>query len=176
MLGTTLAYTTTARGASLAALASLVISPTAIATGSAATGTVTLDGIPTKLTTVNLTSGNTQLVTVPSSVTVLSPKMLNSFQVQSVSGAAGCTSVTARLGTVAKAKMIHVLPPASGAPVKLTVPEVAVTATLSEVGVVGAATFPISTTVGGAETCAVISATRSGTTARGLIKLMPISG
>ena len=100
-------------------VASLTVTPADVTTGGTATGTVTLDGVPTKLETVRLSSANPALVTVPASVTMGSKITTRTFPVQTVSGAAGCTEVSARLGTTqARKAVIAVLPPprASGAP------------------------------------------------------------
>lgn len=108
-----------AASARLLAVASITVSPADVTSGGATTGTVTLDGAPTKLETVRLASANTGLVTVPSSVTMGPRIQRRTFTVQTVAGAAGCTEVSARLGTTAARKaLVAVLPPprASGAP------------------------------------------------------------
>jgi hypothetical protein len=104
------------------AVASLSLSPTVVTTGSTSTAVVRLDANPTRTVTVNLSSANPGLATVPSTVSVSpSPKGASkSFTVQTVSGATGCTEISARLGTTAARKaLIAVKPPAGSSNLQL---------------------------------------------------------
>ena len=104
------------------AVASISLSPTTVTTGSTSTATVRLDANPANPVTVNLSSGNTGLATVPSTVSIAaSPKGASkSFAVQTVSGAAGCTEISARLGTTpARKALIAVKPPAGSSNLQL---------------------------------------------------------
>ena len=110
--------------AGLIAVQSVSLSPTDVINGQTTTGTVRLDAPATgKITSVALSSSNTSLVTVPTSVGFGLGAQARNFTAQTVSGAFGCTRISARLGlTQARFTDIAVLPTATnaGAPVHLT--------------------------------------------------------
>lgn len=97
------------------AVASLSLSPTDVASGTSSTGTVRLDSPPASIVTVQLSSANPSLATVPSSLT-FSPSgkiTSKSFTVQTASGAAGCTEISAKVGTTTARKALIAVKPAS---------------------------------------------------------------
>lgn len=107
------------------AVTSLTVSPIDVTSGGTSTGTVTLDALPAKgSVTVQLASANPQVATVPSSVSFSSTSLVKStsktFSVQSVSGASGCSRISAQLGTApAKRAVLFVRPVASSSSLKL---------------------------------------------------------
>jgi hypothetical protein len=104
------------------AVARLSLSPAEVTTGATSTATVTLDSSPSlKAATVQLTSGNTSLATVPASVSISGTKTLSkSFAVQTVNGAAGCTNISARVGTTqSRSALLVVNPPAPSGMVRV---------------------------------------------------------
>lgn len=109
--------------AGLTSLTGLTLSPASVSSGSSATGTVTIDNPVLKgSVTVGLTSSSTGVATVPSSVTFnsLLRSTSVSFPVRSVSGASGCSRITARLGTSeTRQATFFVLPAAVSSPLKL---------------------------------------------------------
>jgi trimeric autotransporter adhesin len=110
------------------AVASVSLSPASVATGASSLGTVTLDQAARGTTRVDLSSSSTAVATVPASVTLggtARTSTSNTFSVRSVAGAAGCTFITARLGsTPPRSTLLTVMPPptSSGAPVRVTAP------------------------------------------------------
>src|SRR5262245_44267769 len=109
---------------SLSTIASLGVSPTDVTVGATATGQVTLDAITKASLNVTLISANTGLATVPSSLIIGAGKRERTFPMQPVSGATGCTKITARLGASEKQASIIIHPPAtpSGSPIKVGLP------------------------------------------------------
>ena len=109
-------------------LQSITVSPTDVTTGGAATGTVTIGPVSKTTTSIQLASANTQLATVPPSAGIKAGGDRQSFGVRTVSGASGCTTIAATLGTTTKRAPIFVLPQAtpSNSPVTVVVPANAV--------------------------------------------------
>lgn len=121
-LAAALALPVVAWRAAALAVASISLSPTTVTTGATSTATVRLDANPASPVTVNLSSANPGLATVPSTVSIsASPKgAIKSFAVQTVSGATGCTEISARLGTTPVRKaLIAVKPPAGSSNLQL---------------------------------------------------------
>ena len=109
---------------SLGAIASLGLSPTDVTTGATATGQVMLDAITKASLSVTLSSANGSLATVPSSLLIGAGKRERTFPIQTVNGATGCTTITARLESSVKQATIIVHPAAtpSGSPIKVGLP------------------------------------------------------
>jgi len=104
----------------LAGVSSLSLSPTDVQSGSTSTATVTLDAVPPRAgVQVNLSNSNTSVATVPASVLVSGSRTKN-FSVGSVRGAAGCATISARVGTTSRSAQLFVLPSNSSSPVTLT--------------------------------------------------------
>lgn len=93
------------------------------------------------------------------------------------SSAVGGQTVQGRVGLLGVTAGTHTVQLSSSNTNVATVPaSVTVSATQNEVTVSGSASFPITTTTVGHTQCAVITATFNGTTSKGLIKVVTISG
>ena len=114
----------------VAEVTSLSVSPTDVSSRSSATGTVKVSGFTGISTrqqsvTVTLANSNPSVLTVPATVVVGSPLGIKTFTVSAVAGAAGCGTISARVGTTpAKSTVVFVPPPPAPAqaPLKLAVP------------------------------------------------------
>lgn len=101
------------------ALSSVTIAPAEVISGDRAVGTVTLDAF-TKSATVTLTSSNTSVATVTSPITISGTS--GTFTARGVSGAAGCVTVTARMGLTSQRTArfaVLPIPSPSGSAVRL---------------------------------------------------------
>lgn len=115
-LGSALTLSVVAWRAAALAVASLSLSPTTVTTGTSSTATVRLDANPPSPVSVTLSSANPALATVPTSVSVSASTKgaFKNFPVQTVSGAAGCTEISARLGSTLARKALITVKPAAG--------------------------------------------------------------
>jgi len=96
------------------AVQGVTISPTDIPSGGTATGTVTLDAVAIVSTKVFLSSNNPSVATVPAGVVVGTGTKTSTFTVNAPIGAAGCTTIDARVGLTGTAKgsgLLFVEPP-----------------------------------------------------------------
>ena len=102
-------------------VSSLSLSPTDVQSGLASTATVTLDvASPRAVVRVNLSSSNPSVASVPSSVEVPRGARTTTFSVRSVRGAAGCTTISARVNTTTRTTQLFVVPGSPSSPVTLT--------------------------------------------------------
>jgi hypothetical protein len=130
------------------AVARISLSPAEVTTGGTSTATVTLDSPPSfGGATVQLTSGNTSLATVPASVSISGTKTLSkSFTVQTVNGATGCTSISARVGTTqSRSALLVVNPPAPSGMVRVRMNSTGVVGGQSVTGTVTLIGAPLGT-------------------------------
>jgi hypothetical protein len=196
---------------------SLSLSPTTIAAGANSTATFTTKGVTTAITLVSLSSSKTAVATVPATTGVESKLNSGTFAVHGVSGAAGCSIISAKIGTgTPKTATVFVTPPAATGLLRVSVPgngavggqtvtgslmwmaaptgpgivvnlssnspnatvPASVTIPPSAVNETGVAVvqFQIQTSVVAPTTCAVITGTSGGNTARALLKIATISG
>jgi len=114
----------------VAEVTSLSVSPTDISSRSSATGTVKVSGFTGISTrqqnvTVTLANSNPSVLIVPATVVVGPPLGIGTFTVSAVAGAAGCGTISARVGTTpTKSTVVFVPPPPAPAqtPLRLAVP------------------------------------------------------
>jgi hypothetical protein len=129
----------------VAEVTSLSVSPTDVSSRSSATGTVKVSGFTGISTrqpnvTVTLANSNPSVLIVPATVVVGPPLGIKTFPVTAVAGAAGCGTISARVGTTpAKSTVVFVPPPPAPAqtPLRLAVPA-------QTLGVPGAVTGTVS--------------------------------
>jgi hypothetical protein len=94
-------------------VSSITLSSADVASGGSVTGTVTVSGQSRSTTRVTLASSNPSVATVPSTVFV-GRLGRSTFSVNAVKGAAGCSEISARVGSGAvKSALLFVQPPSS---------------------------------------------------------------
>ncbi len=107
-------------------VASFKLSPTSIASGGTSTGTVIVSGLcKSCVALVSLTSSTPSVATVPGTVTTSNGISGSSatFTAHAVSGAAGCSLITAKAGTSTQSVLLTVQPAAaSGLSLSLKTP------------------------------------------------------
>lgn len=109
----------------VAEVTSLTVSPIDIPAGGSAAGTVRVSGLSSGFAMVSLDNSNPSVLTVPAKVSVGARRGIGSFSVAAVAGAAGCGTISARVGTTpAKSTVVFVKPPPAPAeaPLRLVVP------------------------------------------------------
>lgn len=157
----------------VADVSSLALSDDDIASGGSAIGTVTLTSNPLlRATTVTLSSSKPSVATVPPSILVGGRTGKASFKVLAVSGAAGCTVISAKVGTTpAKSAILFVQAPVS--------PEVSAGLTLSKNSVGGGSsltgTFTV-TPVTGQSSSAQLSSSNPAVTVPSSVQLSAVEG
>jgi hypothetical protein len=108
---------------SAAEVISLTASPTTIAAGSTSTATVKAKGVTTSFTIVSLSSSNTAAATVPATTGVEAKTGSGTFAVHGVSGGAGCSVISAKIGTgTPKTTTVFVTPAAATGVLRVSVP------------------------------------------------------
>lgn len=107
-------------------VASVKLSASSVTAGSSATGTVVVSGLcKSCVAMVSLISSTPSVATVPSTVTTSNGISGSSatFTVRAVSGAAGCSLITAKAGTSSQSVLLTVQPsPGSGLSLTLKTP------------------------------------------------------
>ncbi|HEY7471677.1 MAG TPA: hypothetical protein VIE68_04945 [Gemmatimonadota bacterium] len=154
----------------MADVSSLVLSDDDIASGGSSIGTVTLSAGSPPNTRVTLASSRPTVATVPSSIIVKAGQA--GFKVLSVSGAAGCTEISAKVGfTPSKTKLLFVQPPVS--------PESTATLTLSRTSVAGGTSLTgtvRATLAGGQSSTVQLSSSNPAVTVPASVQLSPVEG
>jgi hypothetical protein len=109
-----------------AEVVSLTLSPGTIAAGANSTATVLTSGLATSGLTVarlNLSSSNTAVATVPATGTIDGKTNKATVTVHGVSGAAGCSVISAKIGTgIPKTATVFVTPPTATGLLRVSVP------------------------------------------------------
>jgi hypothetical protein len=104
-------------------ISSIRLSPATIGTGSTSSATVTLDAASRASVTVQLTSANSRLASVPATLTIAPGALSGRFTVSTTSGAAGCTDISAQVGsTQRKSARLTVEPVTPASVLKLNLP------------------------------------------------------
>jgi hypothetical protein len=113
-------------GITMADVASVKLTPATVTSGSSSTGTVLVSGLcKSCVAMVSLTSSTPSVATVPASATTSNGISGSSatFTVRAVSGAAGCSLITAKAGTSSQSVLFTVQPSAaSGLSLSLKTP------------------------------------------------------
>lgn len=102
-------------GINAAVVASVKLSPALVSAGSSSTGTVTVSGLcKSCVAMVSLTSSIPSVAGVPASVTTSNGMAggTANFTVRAISGAAGCSLITAKAGTSTQSTLLTVQPSA----------------------------------------------------------------
>lgn len=100
-------------GINAGSVASFSLSPTTVTAGGSATGTVVVSGLcKSCVALVSVTSGTPSVATAPGTVTTSNgiSGASATFAVHGVSGAAGCSLITAKAGTSSQSVMLMVQP------------------------------------------------------------------
>ena len=103
-------------GFNAADVASVKLSPASVSAGGSSTGTVVVGGLcKSCVAMVSLISGTPAVATVPATVTTSNGISGSSatFAVRAVSGAAGCSVITAKAGTSSQSVLLTVQPSAA---------------------------------------------------------------